>query len=215
MEFIRRSAVRPARLAIVPGAFNPPTLAHLALARAALSAADEVLFVLPRVFPHKGYAGASLEERLSMLEALVQKEPRFSIAVTQGGLFADIARECRAAYPPGIPLYIVCGSDAARRAVHWDYGSAGAFEKMMEDFEMLVAERGEVFEPPAELRRRIHPLPVPSSCRGISATEVRERILHGGEWRPLVPDEIAGMVAAIFGRQDSSDRGERDTPSAG
>lgn len=214
MEFFRRSAVRPTRLAVLPGTFNPPTRAHLALARAAFLAADEVAFVLPRVFPHKGYAGASFEERVGMLEAIARNEPRFSIAATQGGLFADIARACRAAYPPRIRLYIVCGGDAAHRAIHWDYGAPGAFAKMMEEFEMLVADRGEVFVPPPGLEHRIHPLPIDASYAEISATEVRERILRGAAWKHLVPDEIVGTVLEIFGRRALGDRCERDSPAA-
>ena len=55
MEFFRRAAGRPNRLGILPGTFNPVTVAHLALAHAALRHVDEVVFVLPRVFPHKNY----------------------------------------------------------------------------------------------------------------------------------------------------------------
>src|SRR5438105_1593079 len=87
IEFFRRAPVLPRRLGILPGTFNPPTRAHLALARAAEAQVDEVLFVLPREFPHKAYEGASFEERIEMLRLAVDGEPRFSIASTDAGLF--------------------------------------------------------------------------------------------------------------------------------
>jgi Cytidylyltransferase-like len=45
IEFFRRTPAIPRRLGIFPGTFNPPTHAHLALARAAEGHVDEVLFV--------------------------------------------------------------------------------------------------------------------------------------------------------------------------
>ena len=61
IEFVQRASGIPRRLGILPGTFNPPTLAHIALARAALAQVDEVLFVLPREFPHKPYQGATFD----------------------------------------------------------------------------------------------------------------------------------------------------------
>src|SRR5438270_8661990 len=98
MEFFQRASLPVRRLGILPGTFNPITVAHLALARAALRHVDEVVFVLPRVFPHKTYSGASFAERVEMLRVAVAREEVFSIAAADGGLFAEIARECRAAY---------------------------------------------------------------------------------------------------------------------
>src|SRR5215208_4781186 len=101
MRFFRRASVAPNRLGILPGTFNPVTIAHLALAHAALSCVDEVVFVLPRVFPHKDYSGASFDDRIAMLDAALD-DPAFSVAAADGGLFIEIARECRAEYGDGV-----------------------------------------------------------------------------------------------------------------
>ncbi len=104
MEFLRRASGSPQRVGVLPGAFNPVTVAHLALARAALShfgpEGAEVVFVLPKRLPHKSYSGATLLERLEILRAALTDGPRFSIALAEGGLFAEIAAECREAYGP-------------------------------------------------------------------------------------------------------------------
>ena len=64
MDLVLRGAGDSRRVGLFPAAWNPPTLAHLALAEAGLAFADEVLLVLPRVFPHKEFEQASFDLRL-------------------------------------------------------------------------------------------------------------------------------------------------------
>ncbi len=198
MIFYRRAPGDPAALGILAGTFNPPTRAHLALARAALARVDEVLFVLPRRFPHKSYQGASFEDRVRMLERALEDLPRASLAASEGGLFIEIAREARAAYPPATELFFVCGRDAAERIVNWDYGSPGAIQEQLREYQLLVAPRGGVWRPPADLAHRIHPLVMEEGYDEVSATEVRERIRSGRPWRDLVPESIVDLVERIY-----------------
>ena len=200
MEFFRRSAVDAHRLGILSGTFNPPTRAHLALGDAALEVVDEVLFVLPRVLPHKSYEGVGFDGRLRMLERATAGQPRFSLAATERGLFIDIARECRAALGPGVALAFVCGRDAAERAVHWDYGRPGAFLEMLQEFELLVAARKGFLQIPEWAASRIHPLHVAAEYDDVSATEVRRRIRNAEPWEHLVPEEIVPLVRELYGR---------------
>jgi nicotinate-nucleotide adenylyltransferase len=198
MEFFRRPSPAVCTLGILPGTFNPPTRAHLALANAALKYVDEVLFVLPRLFPHKSYEGATFEERIGLLLEATQPEPRFSVASTTSGLFIDIAQECRAVYGTGIRLVFLCGADAADRIVSWDYGSPAAFQEMMEVFELLVAARGTDYSAPVEYRHRIRSLILDTAYDEISATEVRSRIASGERWQHLVPEVIVPRVEGIY-----------------
>lgn len=177
MRLLKRAPGTPSRLAVFSGAFNPPTVAHLVLAEAALREAGEVLFVLPRVFPHaKSYEGAGLEDRLRMLQAATAHQPAFSIGVSDGGLFAEIAAECRRIYPPGVRLAFLCGRDAAERIVNWDYGRPGAIAGMLEQFDLLVADGRGAYVPPPGLSRAVHRLPVPGGLDAVSASQVRSRI---------------------------------------
>lgn len=196
MEFFRRAAGRPRRLGILAGTFNPPTRAHLALARAALEVVEEVLFVLPREFPHKSYEGAGFGDRLKMLEAALEGQPRCSIGASERGLFADIARECRRAYGERTELYFVCGRDAAERVVKWDYGRPEAFLEQLQEFQLLVASRGGDCQPPEEMRQRIHPLAIEEDW--VSATAVRERIRSGRSWEHLVPEAVVEAARRVY-----------------
>ncbi len=191
-----RSPGRPQRLGILPGSFNPPTVAHRELVHAAAFHVDEVLCVLPRVFPHKEYFGATLEQRLEMLRQTDLATPH-SIAISERGLFLEIARECREHYSPSTELFFLCGTDAAERILNWDYGSPGILDQMLDEFELLVAARGPAFEAPERYRHRIQPLRV-DDLHHVSSTEVRARIKAGLAWEDLVPVKIIESVRKIY-----------------
>jgi nicotinate-nucleotide adenylyltransferase len=214
MEYFRRAAIPavlskgdpanycpagPWRLGIFPGTFNPVTVAHVALARAALSRLDEVLYVLPRVFPHKQYLRASFAQRLQFLSAAVGESEACSIASTEGGLFVEIAAECRAAYGEETALTFLCGRDAAERIVTWDYGDPGALPAMLRQFDLLVAARRGEYTPPPEFRHAIQRLELAGEFDHVSATEVREKIARGEPWEHLVPPEARRLAAEIYG----------------
>jgi nicotinate (nicotinamide) nucleotide adenylyltransferase len=197
VQFFNRSRTSPARLGVLAGGFNPPTIAHLALAAGARDYVDQVLYVVPRVYPHKEYSGATLEQRVEMLGSLDLNLPQ-SIAVTEQGLLIDIARECRSEFGPDTRLYFLCGRDAAERVLGWDYGRGGVVEEMLNEFELLVASRSGEFVPPPEFRTRIHLLDLAGRHDHVSSTEVRERIARGEAWQHLVPKEIVEQVREIY-----------------
>ena len=192
----------PHKVGILAGSFNPPTVAHLELAQASIQRVDLVVCVVPRLFPHKEYSGATLEQRIDMLDAAGLTIPH-AIASTSQGLFIDIAREFREHYGTGTEMSFICGRDAAERILHWDYGRPGVVEEMLREFELLVAPRGGHFSPPEEYRNRIHGLQV-SGCEEVSSTEVRERIARAEPWEHLVPEGIREKVREIYSCNDVS-----------
>lgn len=199
MEFFHRAPARnPARLAIFPGTFNPMTVAHQGLARAALVHVDEVLLVLPRQLPHKEYFGASFEERVQMLCAAFARSEAISVAASEGGLFVEIAAECRAAYGAEVALSFLCGRDAAERIAGWDYGRPDALAEMLRQFDLLVAARQGEYRPPPELQRAVRRLQVDSAFDQVSASQVRAAIAGGEAWEHLVPEEVRGHVRRIY-----------------
>ncbi len=198
MEFLRRSTGRPCRLGVFPGTFNPVTLAHVALAEGALALVDEVAFVLPRHFPHKTYCGASFEQRVEVLGTALGGEPRYSVAASEGGLFAEIAGECRQAYGAGVRLNFLCGRDAAERVANWDYGRRGAYLEMLQQFDLLVAARGGEYHPPESLASSFARLELSGAWDHVSASEVRTRIGQGEPWEHLVPAAVRRRVGEIY-----------------
>lgn len=91
MEFLHRAPGLPVHIGVLPGAFNPVTVAHLALAQAALAEVDEVVFVLPRRFPHKEYTGAGMDSRAALLLALAAGSASLCGLLRWGPLCRDSA----------------------------------------------------------------------------------------------------------------------------
>lgn len=188
----------PNRLALFPGAWNPPTTAHLALATAALDWADEAVLVIPRAFPHKGFGDVGLAQRLEMLGLVAAADPRLSVATTDGGLYREMADEARAALGPAPEIALVCGRDAAERIATWDYGRPGFFEEMIELYPLLVAGRLGHYVPDAAHAARIVTLPVAGSFDHVSSTEVRGRLASGYDLDGLVPAAIEPLVRRLY-----------------
>jgi nicotinic acid mononucleotide adenylyltransferase len=210
---------------MLPAAWNPPTLAHVALAEAALHFADEVLLVLPRVFPHKGFEQAGFDLRLEWLRRIIASRERFGVGVTEGGLFLEMARALRAADASVEHIYIVCGQDAAERFLNWPYESVPEAIEQLREFSLLVAPRGEAAIPKRSRDREgavvfgvdrsdtavvlatsgqpvprefVHALSLDPNLARISSTDIRQRIARGEPWTHLVPDEIALEVGGVY-----------------
>ncbi len=177
---------------MLAGAFNPVTRAHAELARAGRVVVDEIVCVLPRKYPHKHFHGATLEQRIEMIERTGLAD---RVEIADGGLFIDIARDLRR---PDATIEFICGADAAERVLGWDYGEPGAIDRMLEEFSFLVAPRTKRFTPPAHLSHRVRSLAVAPGFEDISSTEVRDRIAAGKPWEQLVPESIVDLVRTIY-----------------
>ena len=132
-----------------------------------------------------------------MLLRITSQDDRLGTAVADGGLYVDIAREARDRFP-GARIKLVCGRDAAERIVGWTYDEPDTVDRMLEEFELLVAAREGHYEPPAHLRSRIAQLDTPN-LDDYSSTRLKELLRRGGQWRDLAPDEIADMIEQIYG----------------
>ena len=159
---------------------------------------EEVVLVLPCVFPHKSYEGADFAQRSVMLRAAVEGYPRLLAATSQGGLFLEIAEECRAACGRDRELAFVCGRDAAERVINWRYRDLDDTIRMMNAFYLLVAPRHGAHEPPAHLRHFVRPLSLAADLSAVSASEVRRSIRAGEAWEHLVPEAILSLVRQVY-----------------
>jgi nicotinate-nucleotide adenylyltransferase len=206
------------RIGVIAGAFNPVTRAHVALAEAARVHVDELVFAIPREFPHKEFSGASLDHRIEMLRRVCEHSAfghplcEARVEITDGGLFIDIAREVRRSRPDS-EIFIVCGRDAAERMVAWNYdeprgrpnvsggrsNDSGALERIFQEMHLLVADRQGAYHPPDHLRTHIHSLALPPHFDDISSSEIRRRMAAGEPWEHFVPETIVDLVRKIYG----------------
>lgn len=198
MEIAGGKVTQVSSVAILPGSFHPPTVAHLGLAQAALARVGLVVFTLPRAFPHKSYGSVGLDARLELLSHLTASEPRFAVAISDGGLFIDMAREWRRLHPATDELFLLCGRDAAERIVSWPYPPGDSIEKQLSEYALLVASRDGDYRPPADLGRRIETLA--ARWDDVSSTRVRHALAGGEDWCKLVPAAVHDHVARIYAK---------------
>lgn len=184
------------RVGLLPGAFNPPTEAHVALLRAAAATLDAVAFVVPRAYPHKAIEGADLAQRIAMLSRL-----DFAVLIAEQGLFIDMAREFRRDVLAA-EVRFVCGKDAAERITGWDYGEGPGIGAQLEEYGLLVASRQGEYRPPEALAHRIESLAMPTGYDELSSTMARELLGKGHEqWRRVVPAAIADLAESIYAKR--------------
>ena len=198
MELLRRGAGGARGVALLAGAWNPPTRAHVALAEAAREFAPEVLLTLPGVLPHKEFEEPGFDTRLGWLLQLAAGREWLGVAAGGSGLFVELARGLRAADPSVEQIFVVCGSDAAERFLNWDYADGAGVERQLREFTLLVAPRGAPFVPPERLRAAVHPLDLAEGWQTLSSTELRQRIKRGEAWAHMAPEEIAAEIERAY-----------------
>ena len=181
------------------GSFDPPHIAHVALARAAVGqlALDEL-----RIFPtgqawHKPNELTPADERLAMAKIAFGGLPNTVIDDRElrrpGATYTvDTLRELQAEHPQA-QLFLVMGQDQAMALTRWR-----DWEAILQMVTVAVAARP--FAPaagpqpglPAQARVRHIELPAMPD----SATAVRNRVAHGEGIATLVPPGVASYIAS-------------------
>ncbi len=212
-------------LGALAGSFNPPTLAHEALAIAARSTAgiDCVLWTISRVTVDKErIVKAPLIDRLLVLETMTERHPDMAVALVDAGLYVDQARILRDAFPHISDLTLIMGFDKIvqifdpryyRNALPIDGLDSPESAETRRDrtlgelyslARIIVAPRAD--DGPDDLRNlldtphnrpfagAISMLPLEPALRGISSTELRDRIAAGESIADTVPPEALALV---------------------
>lgn len=198
-EFFEGRPLPAGRIGVLASAFNPPTIAHVALADACRAAAglDQVVFALARRLPHKSFEDVPFEQRMQMLVALTSTRDEWASVATDGGLFSEMAREVKALSGDAVEALLLCGRDAAERIVGWDYGDQTPIEEQLSEFGMIVAAREGPYAAPPQIAARVASVVLPQECREVSSSAVRAAIRAGGDWRAMAPPAVAQLIAQL------------------
>ena len=134
------------RVAVLPSAFNPPTLAHRHLLDSARGV-DEVssaAALLSTRNVDKGLYGAGLDERVGMLLADHVAPPPFAVLATNAARLADQGEALRAAFPR-VGFDFVVGYDTLIRLFDARYYTDMAAElgAFFEHHRVIAANRAE------------------------------------------------------------------------
>ena len=205
--WVKEPQVKEGSLGVFPASFNPPTLAHLRLieeAKRGFSLQGVALLLDTRPID-KEIVGAPLEERVLMLLGLFGKRRDISIGICNEGLFVGKLKALRALTPEAKVRFIM-GYDTLVRLFdpryYQDMGKA--LRELFEGADLLVGLRGKVtrdevrvFLSLPEVRpyaERIHLFDLPPSLKGISSTQVREKVKRGESILQLVPPSVEEFI---------------------
>lgn len=193
------------RLGILGGAFDPPHLAHQALAQAAIAQLNlDELRVLPTGQAwHKTRSLSLAEHRLAMTKLAFANMPKAVVDEREirreGPTFTvHTLRELHAEYPDA-ELFLVLGEDQARAFNTWH-----EFEVIAQLAIICVAARAILTNDEAAtgtqnpsssdpMPTHFHPLKMPNMP--VSATLIRARIADHQDILPLVSEPVARYIA--------------------
>lgn len=163
-----------------PGSFNPPTIAHLAVAEAAVRRAG--LVRLDLVVSHSALGKTdpsvpALADRVRVLRTVAASRPWLGVVLTDARLISDIAQ--------GYDV-VVLGADKWAQVGDpgWYGGSSAARDAALARLpRVLVAPRAGSHPIGVEL------LEVPPDVGPVNATAIREGRVHAEAW--ILPEAVA------------------------
>jgi nicotinate-nucleotide adenylyltransferase len=189
------------RLGVLGGSFNPVHMGHLLIAQSAFEALDleRVLFVPCATPAHKQKSGlADSEDRLAMLEAVLEHDPRFDVCdieIRRGGTSytVDTMKQLREMHPQSRFFFII-GLDTLPELHTWKSINEllglcefVTFVRPGHDLRSLKEEDLKLMEPwPRRLLDGMY-----TGIRvDISSSDIRHRVAEGMSIRYLVPMEV-------------------------
>ncbi|MBO0693345.1 MAG: hypothetical protein J2P58_10650, partial [Acidimicrobiaceae bacterium] len=157
------------RVGVYPGSFNPPTVAHLAIAAEALRVGrlDRIDLVVSRSPLGKPEVTVpTLADRLEVLRHVARNRPGLGVRLTSDQLLADIAAGAAA---------VVLGADKWAQVVDpvWYGGSEAARDEATDRLPLALVAPRPPFPLPLAEPDRVLPLQVSEALFEVSSTAAR------------------------------------------
>jgi nicotinate-nucleotide adenylyltransferase len=128
--------------AVFSGSFNPPTIAHISIAKELLKEPDiEKVILVPVGNQYKKNDLIHLNHRIAMLQLYISKEPRFEVS----DIFAkldnpldkiNLLDELIKIYPKE-KLCFAMGTDNLKDIINWDN-----WQNLVENYKFIIIPRG-------------------------------------------------------------------------
>lgn len=181
------------------GAFNPPTIAHYNMVDVAktadhfdyfIYAASSQQFLEKKQKKTGGGAAFSEEQRLRMLLLMTRDRPDVLVYGIEHGYTYDVLKDTKERYCIR-ELYFALGSDKLKEIGRW-----GNHNELLREFCFYIVQRKEHTKYIKEECERLFSETAytvslhKNDYYGISATQVRDAIKNGKEYRDLVTQEV-------------------------
>lgn len=201
------------KLGVFSGSFNPLTFAHLKIIELAekQKGLKEVLLLLAKANVDKDVFGATLSQRLAILECYAKTQGNLSVAVSSHGRFIDKITALRPLYPSDIEIYFIIGYDTLVRIFDPKYYTDidKEIDELFTQSEFIVANRGKhgissiknfLAQPIcSKYAEKIHTIYLAEHYAQMSSTEVRERVKSGAQIDELVPTLVLRWIENMAG----------------
>ena len=198
--------MKPERIGIFGGSFDPVHNAHVALARTALDALTlhELLWIPAGQPWQKSRHLTPAVDREAMVRLAIEGEPRFALSrieLERSGpsYTVDTVRDLQAARP-GADWFLVIGQDQYAGFHTWH-----GWQELLGLVTLAIADR-------PDARHAVDPqvLAVPHAAvalpmMDVSSTDIRSRVEHGQGINDLVPAPVARYIARHRLYQDHRD----------
>ncbi|MFB3060254.1 MAG: hypothetical protein ACE10C_02690 [Candidatus Binatia bacterium] len=201
--------LKPGRIGILCGAFNPPTLAHIELARCAKDRfqLDHILFTLSRITIDKEkIEGLSLEDRMLLMRLTARELGWASVAAVNKGLYFEQARAFRSLLGNKARIFFVVGIDKVIQIFDPRYyqDRDKALKGLFTEVQLIAASRGPWGE--KELKEflsrkenqvyedRVYPLTLAEGLKDLTSTDLRTRIAKGESVQDQLPEVVDKFV---------------------
>ncbi len=195
-------SIRPVRLGIAGGTFDPIHIGHLIIAEVARQECelDKVLFIPTGVPPHKtAYAVTPAAYRYEMVKMAIMDNPYFEISdieVKREGFTytVDTLRELKRIYPANVEFFFIIGSDTLPEVKGWREASL-----VVKYCHFVVYSRPGYDVVEREIRFLRESMgasiyTVQGPLLDISSTDIRDRIEKGKSIRYLVPPLVEEYI---------------------
>ncbi|RCH96052.1 hypothetical protein CU098_011241, partial [Rhizopus stolonifer] len=138
------------RLLILDSSFNPPTRAHASLIETTVSQYppgffDAILLLLSTNNVDKSMTGASVNQRIEMMQLMASKDRTMTVGITCHGKFVDKQKAIHSRYPR-LELYFILGYDTLVRLLdpkYYDLPLKQALEPFLNNCRLVCADRGQ------------------------------------------------------------------------
>ena len=198
----RSTARLTGRVGVLPGSFNPPTNAHIALAQSGRDAGlSSILYLLSkRTINKESVSGINLADRLALLDQIARPVGD-RVALTNCGLYVDQARGLRAVLPATTRIVFLVGFDKIVQILDARYyeDRNAALDTLFSIASFMVAPRDSagpddlthLLENPVNRRfvDKVTPIALAPENRVLSSTRVRRG--ESSDVPPVVRDFIA------------------------
>lgn len=188
------------RIGVLPGTFDPPTLAHRGMGEWAFRKGgfDGILVLLDLRHADKGFMEAHLIDRCIMARLAFGGNQRIFLGLSSHGRFSDKTQALKHLFGTERSWAFLIGADTLARILNpVFYGDPQReLEALFAEAEFVVFRRPgwDDVAQGAFANLRISWAELPSALRSVSSTGVREKRKSGAQWTKWVNPKVARFI---------------------